>query len=64
MEAARAGSAGKGFAVVADQIGKLATNSAGAATEIQKVTADVIASVDELAAEAEVKILAPLQIGF
>ena len=53
IEAARAGEAGRGFAVVADEIGKLATNSAGAATQIQKVTADVIASVDELAAEAE-----------
>lgn len=52
IEAARAGEAGRGFAVVADQIGKLATNSAGAATEIQRVTADVIHSVDELAAEA------------
>lgn len=56
IEAARAGEAGRGFAVVADEIGKLATNSAGAATEIQKVTADVIDSVDELAAEAEVMI--------
>ena len=56
IDAARAGESGRGFAVVADQIGKLATNSAGAATEIQKVTADVIASVDELAAEAEVMI--------
>lgn len=53
IEAARAGEAGRGFAVVADQIGKLAANSAGAATQIQKVTADVISSVDELAAEAE-----------
>lgn len=53
IEAARAGEAGRGFAVVADEIGKLAANSAGAATQIQKVTADVIASVDELAAEAE-----------
>lgn len=56
IEAARAGEAGRGFAVVADEIGKLATNSAGAATEIQKVTAAVIDSVDELAAEAEVMI--------
>lgn len=53
IEAARAGEAGRGFAVVADQIGKLATNSAGAATQIQQVTANVIESVDELAAEAE-----------
>lgn len=56
IEAARAGESGRGFAVVADQIGKLATNSADAATEIQKVTAEVIAAVDELAAEAEVMI--------
>lgn len=53
IEAARAGEAGKGFAVVADEIGQLATNSAGAATEIQKVTTEVIKSVDELAAESE-----------
>ncbi len=53
IEAARAGEAGRGFAVVADEIGKLASNSAGAATEIQKVTAKVIESVDELAAESE-----------
>ena len=53
IEAARAGEAGKGFAVVADEIGKLATNSAASATEIQKVTAEVIQAVDELAAEAE-----------
>lgn len=53
IEAARAGEAGRGFAVVADQIGKLAMNSASAATEIQKVTAEVIESVDELATESE-----------
>lgn len=53
IEAARAGEAGKGFAVVADQIEKLAANSATSATEIQKVTAEVIQTVDELAAEAE-----------
>lgn len=53
IEAARAGEAGRGFAVVADEIGKLATNSASAATEIQEVTAKVIESVDELAAQAE-----------
>lgn len=53
IEAARAGEAGRGFAVVADQIGKLASNSAASATEIQKVTADVIQTVDELAAEAQ-----------
>lgn len=53
IEAARAGEAGKGFAVVADEIGKLALNSAASATEIQNVTAEVIQTVDELAAEAE-----------
>ncbi len=53
IEAARAGEAGRGFAVVADEIGQLATHSAGAATEIQKVTTEVIQSVDELAAESE-----------
>lgn len=53
IEAARAGDAGKGFAVVADEIGKLATNSAASATEIQNVTAEVIQTVDELAAEAK-----------
>ena len=53
IEAARAGEAGRGFAVVADEIGKLAANSAASATEIQKVTDEVIHTVDELAAEAE-----------
>lgn len=53
IEAARAGDAGKGFAVVADEIGKLASNSAEAATEIQRVSAEVIDAVDELAKEAE-----------
>lgn len=53
IEAARAGEAGKGFAVVADEIGKLASNSAETATQIQRVSADVIAAVNELAAKAE-----------
>lgn len=53
IEAARAGEAGRGFAVVADEIGKLAANSAEAATKIQVVSKDVIESVNALANEAE-----------
>lgn len=53
IEAARAGEAGRGFAVVADEIGKLATNSAEAAAEIQVVSKQVIEAVNELASEAE-----------
>ena len=53
IEAARAGEAGRGFAVVADEISKLATDSAEAATAIQKVSAEVIKAVNDLAGEAE-----------
>ncbi len=53
IEAARAGEAGRGFAVVADQIGKLATDSADSAAQIQKVSKDVMTAVTELASEAE-----------
>lgn len=53
IEAARAGEAGRGFAVVADEIGKLATNSAAAAAQIQVVSKEVIDAVNELAQEAE-----------
>lgn len=49
IEAARAGEAGRGFAVVADEIGKLATNSAAAAAQIQVVSAQVIDAVNDLA---------------
>lgn len=52
IEAARAGEAGRGFAVVADEIGKLAGNSAEAAARIQKVSAEVIQAVNELAEKA------------
>ena len=53
IEAARAGEAGRGFAVVAGEIGKLASDSASAATKIQEVSATVIQAVEELAEEAE-----------
>lgn len=53
IEAARAGEAGRGFAVVANEIGQLATNSAETAVQIQKVSAEVIQAVDELAEKAE-----------
>lgn len=53
IEAARAGEAGRGFAVVAGEIGKLASDSASAATKIQEVSATVIQAVEELATEAE-----------
>lgn len=48
IEAARAGDAGRGFAVVATEIGALAENSKQSAAEIQKVTDDVIISVENL----------------
>lgn len=53
IEAARAGEAGKGFAVVANEIGKLATDSAEAATKIKGVSDEVVSAVDDLAGEAE-----------
>ncbi|MBR2045457.1 MAG: methyl-accepting chemotaxis protein [Agathobacter sp.] len=53
IEAARAGEAGRGFAVVAGEIGKLATNSAEAAAQIQVVSKEVIDAVNDLAREAE-----------
>lgn len=53
IEAARAGESGRGFAVVADEIGKLATNSAEVASQIQSVSVQVVTAVNELAKEAE-----------
>lgn len=53
IEAARAGEAGRGFAVVADEIGKLATNSAETAAQIQRVSTEVVGAVNELAQKAE-----------
>ncbi len=53
IEAARAGEAGRGFAVVADEIGKLAANSAETATQIQRVSTEVVGAVNALAQKAE-----------
>ena len=52
IEAARAGEAGRGFAVVAGEIANLASDSAETAVKIQKISAIVIAAVNELADEA------------
>lgn len=48
IEAARAGDAGKGFAVVAEEIGKLASDSDAAASEIQIVNGEVLAAINGL----------------
>lgn len=52
IEAARAGEAGKGFAVVADEIGGLAERSKETANNIQKISIQVVESVEELAENA------------
>lgn len=53
IEAARAGESGRGFAVVADEIGKLATDSSHAASQISEVSNRVIEAVDALAKASE-----------
>ena len=52
IEAARAGEAGKGFAVVAQEIRNLADHSKNTANYIQNINADVISSVNDLAANS------------
>ena len=53
IEAARAGESGKGFAVVADEIRQLAEDSKRAVTEIQRVTKEVVSSVENLSESSQ-----------
>lgn len=52
IEAARAGEAGKGFAVVAGEIGALAEQSRQTVIQIQAVTQEVTAAVENLSANS------------
>ncbi len=53
IEAARAGEAGRGFAVVAEEISKLADDSRTSATNIQKISANVVEAVENLMSNSE-----------
>ena len=53
IEAARAGEAGRGFAVVAEEIGKLATDSAATAKEIQDEMTNLLNRSDDAKAKTE-----------
>lgn len=53
IEAARAGEAGRGFAVVAEEIGKLATDSAGSANEIKDEMTRLLSQAQEAVQVAE-----------
>jgi len=56
IEAARAGSHGKGFAVVAEEVGKLATMSGKAASEIQRLLDSSTVEVSEVVHSSQVRI--------
>ena len=53
IEAARAGDAGRGFAVVAGEIGKLASDSAETANNIQTISVMVTQAVEDLSKNAD-----------
>ncbi|GAA5174258.1 hypothetical protein GCM10025771_03580 [Niveibacterium umoris] len=52
IEAARAGEHGRGFAVVADEVRKLSEQSQRAASEIEKVSHDLLGSLNALSSRA------------
>ncbi|HWT76534.1 MAG TPA: methyl-accepting chemotaxis protein [Mobilitalea sp.] len=53
IESARAGEAGRGFAVVANEIGVLVRNSKAAATQIDTITNDISAAVQDIVMDSE-----------
>lgn len=52
IESARSGEHGKGFSIVAEEIGKLASNTESSAIQIQKVSNNIINSVEDLTTSA------------
>lgn len=53
IEAARAGEAGRGFAVVASQISELSVQSNQATEDVNKIIADILASVESVTSSME-----------